>query len=388
VQILTVCCKLATSDEDRAEIAATIGAFASACRYVAAETPDRLTNRTKLRIATYREVRSRFGLSSNLAQQAIARVAANRKAARHSGGTVAEYHNGSVQLDERTFCLYGEVASVTVLNGRRRIPLALGDFQRAQLARHGGERRIRSAQLTARRRKGRTEYGLNIQIEVACAAPIEPTDWIGGDMGRIDILHTSNGRAWSGNLRKVTRDRFHRVRRSLQIKASKGTRSTRRRCRRILHRLSGRERRFQAAENHAIAKRVVQDAVGMRAGICLEDLTGIRGRTNVPKRVRSDHSGWSFHQLRQFVAYKSEIAGVPLEIVDPRYTSKSCSRCGCIGARHGKVFACDVCGHRADADRNAADNLRTWGLSVNGPTGPHCALPKGTVTGSLQSPWL
>ena len=51
------------------------------------------------------------------------------------------------------------------------------------------------------------------------------------------------------------------------------------------------ERRFQATENHAISKRVVQDTIEMRARICLEDLTGIRGRTTVPKAVRRDRSG-------------------------------------------------------------------------------------------------
>jgi IS605 OrfB family transposase len=190
------------------------------------------------------------------------------------------------------------------------------------------------------RARGKTTFFLNVQIEVECDARLSPVDWIGGDMGRTDILHTSNGRAWSGNLRKSIRDRHHRVRRSLQKKASKGTRSTRRRCRTILKRLSGQERRFQAAENHAISKRIVEDAIEMRAGICLEDLTGIRRRTIVAKAVRRDHSGWSFFQLRRFVAYKANIAGIPVEIVQPHDTGQSCSRCGCLGRRRGKDFAC------------------------------------------------
>jgi putative transposase len=119
-------------------------------------------------------------------------------------------------------------------------------------------------------------------------------DWIGGDGGRTDSLHTSKARAWSGNRRKTIGDRHHRVRRSLQKKASKGTSSTRRRRRPIVKRLSGQERRFQAAENHAISKRVVEDALEMCAGICLEEETGIRGRTIVAQAVRRDHPGWRF----------------------------------------------------------------------------------------------
>jgi putative transposase len=126
----------------------------------------------------------------------------------------------------------------------------------------------------------------------------------------------------------------------------------------------------------------------MRAGICLEDLTGIPGRTNVPKAVRRDHSGWSFFQLRTFVECKANIAGIPVEIVQPHYTSQTCSRCGGLGMRRGKHFVCEVCGHKADADRNAADNLRLLGMSVTHPGGPCCSLPKGTTTGCAKPPAL
>jgi putative transposase len=104
-----------------------------------------------------------------------------------------------------------------------------------------------------------------------------------------------------------------------------------------LKRLSGKERRFQATENHATSKRVVQDAIEMRAGICLEDLSGIRGRTIVP--VRRDHSGWSCFPLRTLVEHKVNIAGIPVAIVQPYYTSQVCSRCGCLGTRRGERFA-------------------------------------------------
>jgi putative transposase len=389
MQILTVRCKLDGSDAHRAEMAATVEAFAQACRYVARQTPKAVTSKYELQARCYRSVREHFGLSANLAIRAIARVAANRKAAKATGGSADNYRGGSVQYDARIFRLYDETASLTLVGGRRRVPLALGNYQREQLARHAGARRIRSAQLSMKRAaRGKTTFFLNIQIEVDCDAQVAPVDWIGGDMGRTDILHTSNGRSWSGNLRKTIRDRHHRVRRSLQKKASKGTRSTRRRCRVILKRLSGREGRFQAAENHAISKSIVQDAVEMCAGICLEDLTGIRGRTNVPKAVRRDHSGWSFFQLRTFVEYKANIAGIRVEIVEPHYTSQTCSRCGSLGTRRGKVFICEACGHRADADRNAADNLRLLGMSVTHPRGPCCPLPQGTTTGYLESPRL
>ena len=126
MQVLTVCCKLEPDLADRAALAATVGAFAAACRTVVRETPADLVNETRLRAQTYRAVRERHGLSSNLAQQAIARVAANRKAARATRGTVANYRDTSVQYDERTFQLINGTASLTLVGSRRRVPMALG----------------------------------------------------------------------------------------------------------------------------------------------------------------------------------------------------------------------------------------------------------------------
>ena len=53
MQVLTVRCKLAGSDEDRAAMAATVAAFAAACRFVAQETPSGLVNEARLWGATY-----------------------------------------------------------------------------------------------------------------------------------------------------------------------------------------------------------------------------------------------------------------------------------------------------------------------------------------------
>src|SRR5690606_34130234 len=64
-------------------------------------------------------------------------------------------------------------------------------------------------------------------------------------------------------------------------------------------------------------------------GIALENLTHIRSRTRVRgKDERARHSNWSFAQLRQFIEYKARLAGVPVVLVDPKYTSQRCSACG------------------------------------------------------------
>lgn len=75
---------------------------------------------------------------------------------------------------------------------------------------------------------------------------------------------------------------------------------------------------------------------------------------------------WS--QLAQFTAYKAEDAGRLFLQVDPRNTSKKCSRCGSIVPKDlsVRVHDCPHCGLVLDRDHNAAINILALGLqSVN-----------------------
>jgi transposase len=74
---------------------------------------------------------------------------------------------------------------------------------------------------------------------------------------------------------------------------------------------------------------------------------------------------WAFFQLRVFLAYKAALAGVPVVLVNPAYTSQTCSRCGhrekAIRRSQAK-FLCVKCGFSAHADLNAAVNIRERAL--------------------------
>jgi IS605 OrfB family transposase len=112
-------------------------------------------------------------------------------------------------------------------------------------------------------------------------------------------------------------------------------------------------------------------------GIALEDLNGIRARTNQQPRSKTERrrsNSWAFFQLRRFLAYKAIRAGVPLVLVNPAHTSKTCHCCYRIGERQGKGFCCwDGCGWSGDADYNAACVLSVLGASVILPRGPWMA---------------
>jgi putative transposase len=198
---------------------------------------------------------------------------------------------------------------------------------------------------------------------------------IGVDFGRRDIAVTSNGDKWDGKQINNARDKYSKVRASLQRKAMKGTRSTRRRARQILQRLSGKERRFQQWLNHTISKSIIQDALKNNASLAIEDLTGIRERTNQQPRNKTERrrsNSWSFYQLRSFLEYKGIKYGVDVIAVPPAYTSQTCHQCLHIGLRSDKRFKCGNCGWSGDADLNGAKNIATIGAVVNQPGGSNC----------------
>lgn len=135
-----------------------------------------------------------------------------------------------------------------------------------------------------------------------------------------------------------------------------------------MKKLSGKERRFAKDVNHTISKRIVALAQDTERAIALENLQEIRTRVTVRREQRATLHSWSFFQLHSFLDYKCQLAGIPFYLVDPRYTSQTCSDCGACDKRNRKSqseFVCQSCGYVAHADWNAAKNIR--GVAVNRP---------------------
>ncbi|WP_322111980.1 transposase [Aerosakkonema funiforme] len=259
----------------------------------------------------------------------------------------------------------------SLINGREHIKIDAGNYQRGKLK----GRKPTSAQL-CKHRDG--NYYIHIQIKDSAPTPIKSNNVIGVDFGRRDIAVTSNGDKWDGKQINDVRDKFSRVRASLQKKATKGTRSTRRRARQILKRLSGKERRFQQWLNHNISKSIIQSALKNHAVVAIEDLTGIRERTlQLPrsKTERRRSNSWSFYQLRSFLEYKGIQFGVEVIAVPPAWTSQTCHQCLHIGLRSDKRFKCinEACSWSGDADFNGSKNIAAIGVNlVNSPRGSNC----------------
>ncbi|MGC9528617.1 MAG: RNA-guided endonuclease InsQ/TnpB family protein, partial [Limnospira sp.] len=341
-------------------------AFADACNYANQEVDPKTTSKTTIQSRVYQEIRSRFGLSANLAVRACARVGANRKTAKAKKRKVEEFKPTSVDYDARIFSFREKdwTVSLTLVNGRERFPLELGNYQRGKLKGQSPT----SAQL-CKHRDG--QYYIHIQVKSDPPKQRETDNFLGVDLGRTDIAVTSDGQKWSGEPVKNTRDKFARVRASIQRKGTKG-------AKRLLKRLSGKERRFQVWVNHRISRRIVDTAATLNATIVLEDLTGIRERTNKQRRSQTERrrsNSWAFYQMRQFLTYKALAAGVPLMTVNPAYTSQTCHCCLHIGERSGKRFKCSNCGWIGDADYNGSLMIAISGGAASRPERLSCELP-------------
>ena len=364
MQTISVKCKLQVPVELRNEIDRTLRWFAEACHQIyEVAKREKCWNTTKLHHKVYKPVREATGLKANHVCQAIRRVIGNAASVKQ----VHKFRPTSINLDVRTFQYIEDLQTVgiTLMCGRVKFKLSIGNYQLALL----------KGQAPTAATLNKTKRG-DYYINVCVKRPTNPTGQrlkvVGVDLGRRDIATTSTGKSWSGKHIQSIRDRYSFVRANVQ---SKRTRSSRR----LLRRLSGREQRFQKWLNHNISKQLVQEAKQIGADLAFEDLTNIRESLNQKPRSKTERrrtNNWAFYQLRLFVGYKANIAGVKVVFVPAAYTSQTCSRCGHIhpvkgkSYRNGKVFKCGHCGFEHDADINAANNIAALGKSVSLPESP------------------
>jgi IS605 OrfB family transposase len=362
-QTLTLVCKLHPTPEQVAKIEATLKAFADGCNYVNQVIKPNITNKVAIQAQAYEQLRQQFGLAANLAVRVCARVATNRKTAKVKGKSVRAFQSTSADYDARIFAFREKdwAVSLTLVGGREHISMQVGNYQIGKLK----GRKPTSATL-AKHRDGL--YYIHIQLTDEVPDPIKSDNVIGVDFGRRSIAVTSNGDEWDGKPIQKVRDKFAKARASVQKRASKGTRSSRRRCRQLLKRLSGKEQRFQSWLNHNISRAIIKQAKSQKAIVAIEDLTGIRHRTNTQPRSRTERrrsNSWAFFQLRFFLEYKGIQAGVEVVAVPPQYTSQTCNQCLHIGLRSNKTFKCGNCSWHGDADFNGSMNIAAIGAVVS-----------------------
>ncbi|HEY7022815.1 MAG TPA: transposase [Ktedonobacterales bacterium] len=345
--------KLAPSRDDHAALLRTLETFNAACNTIAAVAYEqRQANKIELQKLVYYDIRARFGLSSQMAIRAIAKVSEAYKRDKQIKPTFRAH--GAMTYDQR-ICSYpvSDRVSLLTLEGRVVVPFRFGAYAEGML-------QCTRGQCDLLYRKRSNTFFLAIAVDAPEPTPDEANDYLGVDLGVITLAATSDGEFLNhstgpkhAHINQV-RARYSRFRQKLQ---KKGTKS----CKRLLRKRSRREKRFTRDINHCLSKAIVQTAKGTSRGIGLEDLRGIRERAKgTVKRQRRVLHSWAFFQLRAFIAYKAALAGVPVIFVNPAYTSQTCSHCGhCEKAnrRTQAQFLCVSCGYSTHADLNAATNI-------------------------------
>jgi len=354
MMLQTLMVKLAPDERQHEALRATLRAFNEACNFIAkvafeAKCANKIQLAKELDGTLYYQVREKFKLSAQMAIRAIAKVVEAYK--RDKTVQPMFRMDGAMVYDQRILSWKGlEYVSILTLDGRQKVLVRMGEYQRARMDRIRGQ-----ADLILRD----GIFYLAVVVDAPEPSKLDPVGTLGVDLGIVNLAVDSDGEIHSGAKVDKVRGLVSKLRSDLQ---AAGTRS----AKRHLKRLGWDEARFQRNVNHCISKNLVAKAKDTKRAIALEDLQGIRERATVRVRrsQRRRQNSWAFGQLRSFVEYKAALAGVPVVLVDPWNTSRTCPKCAFV-AKENRVsqaeFKCESCGFAGLADHIAAVNIAARG---------------------------
>lgn len=175
---------------------------------------------------------------------------------------------------------------------------------------------------------------------------------LGVDLGINRTFATSDGIIFKDPKFNKEKRRLRFLKRQLQRVANNGSRSAKRR----LKKLSKKEMRKNRNQTHLIANALLNNPATVYV---LEDLTGLKQKTSQKRgnKINNKVSQTPFYQIKQTLTYKAQARGKRVATVNPFETSQRDNRTGKKdGKRRGsRYYAKD--GAVFDADCNAAINI-------------------------------
>ncbi len=168
-----------------------------------------------------------------------------------------------------------------------------------------------------------------------------------------------------------------------QRKLSRQKKDSNRRARTLsrIQKLQGITANTRKDVNHKISREIVNET----KVIILEDLK-IKNMTKKPKAKFNEKTkkwerngarakaglnrsllGVGLYMLETFITYKAEREGKPVFKIDPKNTSRECAACGYIHPKNRvsqSEFCCMQCGHKDNADRNAAIVIKKRAINL------------------------
>ena len=203
----------------------------------------------------------------------------------------------------------------------------------------------------------------SVEIEDRPKPPWKDGALVGIDVGLKSFATLSNGE-------KIANPRFfleeEKELARVQRKHSKVPKGTPQRKKTL--KIVGRVHERIANKRYEFAHQVSNNLVKRFGLIAFEDLN-IEGMLHNHCLAKSI-SDVAWNMLVTLTSYKAESAGSMVVLVDPRNTSKMCSRCGLLveKALSNRVHNCPQCGLSMDRDQNAAINILRLGLQSVGIT--------------------
>lgn len=317
-------------------------------------------NQKKINEDTYYYLREAYNLKSQMAQSVMKTVIAKYKTNKSNGHdfTLATFKNLEYDLVwNRDYSILNGVFSLNTLDGRLKIPYEIKGMEKY----FGSSYSFGTAKLVCKYNK----YFLHIPMtkDYGQTAAFQINKIVSIDLG-VNFLATtydSYGKTtfYNGRHIKAKRGHYKILRKQLQ---ECGSKSAKRRIKSI----GSRENRYVNDINHTITKALI-DKYGANTLFVLEDLTNVRTATekvNINNRYVS--VSWAFYQFRQLLEYKAKINNSMVIVVNPKYTSQTCPKCGHIEKtnrdKKKHIFKCKNCNYQSNDDRIGAINLWRKGI--------------------------
>src|SRR3990167_3488455 len=215
----------------------------------------KISNRFKLHHLVYRDLRKL--LPADFACEAIAKASENLKSTKLKKKPIIKSCPISFNRNLFTFS-FEKVRIATFVKGKRQnVPIEIPEYYWKYL-----DWRYQTLEII-KDKKGilffHITFSRDINTPISCCSD----RILGVDVGINNLAVTSDGRVFKGHKTRIMQNNY--LRRKLQ---SKGTKS----AKRLLRKISGRQKRYMAWINHKVSKEIIQNA----DVIVLENLKGIR----------------------------------------------------------------------------------------------------------------
>ena len=366
------------NEQQIVELRQMFNLYSDACNWLSVNVfQNKILNLVKLHNLFYEQMRNELGTKSQFTQSVIKTVISRYKTAKANGHawTLVKFTDNEYDLVwNRDYSLVGNQFSVSVASGRIKVNFSKKPLD--QFQKHGDK--FGSAKLV--NKFGKWFLHIPISKEVLSLTIKDVTNVVGVDLGinHIATTYDSEGKTkfYRGGMVKQKRGMFKSVRKSLQEKKTSSARNR-------LKQIGSRENRYMTDINHQITKALTQKYPKGTVFV-LEDLTRIR---QVTEKVRMKNRylsvSWAFYQFKQFLCYKARENGQSVILIDPKYTSQTCPKCGhCERSNRNKKehhFECKHCHYQSNDDRIGAMNIYRKGVEFISQCDPSMVIEQASI---------